>query len=317
MSSCVEFEGKAVDNAVQEASDKLNIPREQLKYKVVSYGSSGIFGLVGVKKAKISVTLPKKPDKFKSPKTNNSDKNIETKPVEPVSEIDMETSESKLSPPLFEKEHTKDLVDKPIDKPAADQAGTSIVEEVFESSPNENIDENTDENTDKKDPETVPCVFPQDAIDNGREALQRIIDFITTDASITITKGEDRLLFNITGGNSGVLIGKRGQTLEAIQYLVEKIINKKSTERIRIQIDVEDYLDNRKANLESLAGRLAEKTRSTGKPSTIGQMNAHDRRIIHLSLKDDPGVRTQSIGDGFYRKLVIFPKRKNYRKKKK
>jgi len=285
MSSCVEFEGKAVDNAVQKASDELNISKEQLKYKVISYGSSGIFGLVGVKKAKISVILPKKSDKAKSSDINGSGAE---KPVESVSD-------------LSEEEQTSFLLDK-----KAEQIVSSIVQETFENAPYE-----------KPEKKEEPHSFPQEAIENGREALQRIVDFITTDASISIDEGEDRLFFNVTGGNAGVLIGKRGQTLEAIQYLVEKIINKKSKERIRIQIDVEDYLDNRKANLESLANRLAEKTRNTGKPSTIGQMNAHDRRIIHLSLKDAPGVRTQSIGDGFYRKLVIFPKRKNYRKKKK
>jgi len=309
MSSCVEFEGKAVDNAVQEASDKLNIPKEQLKYKVVSYGSSGIFGLVGVKKARISVTLPKNADISKSSIINSSDKNSaeDKKTAESESESGLavsglaeEKSESNSLTP--EKEQIKTNFEKETEQ----SASSSIVQEAFENT--------SDEKPDKND--AKPCSFPQDAIDNGREALQRIIDFITIDASISVSKGEDRLFFNVTGGNAGVLIGKRGQTLEAIQYLVEKIINKKSQERIRIQIDVEDYLDNRKANLESLAGRLAEKTRNTGKPSTIGQMNAHDRRIIHLSLKDDPGVRTQSIGDGFYRKLVIFPKRKNYRKKK-
>lgn len=281
MSSCVEFEGKAVDKAVQKASEKLNIPVDKLKYKVVSHGSSGIFGLVGVKKAKISVTIPSKPE----------------------ARIDKEVPEND-----FGEKESSIPGDSVIDSyKEVDESVSSIIKETFDETPEQN---------DPVQNDREPVSFPQEAIDSGREALQRIIDFITTGASITISEGEDRLLYNVRGGNAGVLIGKRGKTLEAIQYLVEKIINKKSKERIRIQIDVEDYLDNRRANLESLASRLAEKTKKTGKPSTIGQMNAHDRRIIHLSLKDNPEVRTQSIGDGFYRKLVIFPKRKNYRRKK-
>ncbi len=82
-------------------------------------------------------------------------------------------------------------------------------------------------------------------------------------------------------------------------------------------MDIEGYLNKRKDRLESLAKRLAEKVKVSGKPSTIGQMNAHDRRIIHIALKDDIEVRTQSIGEGFYRKLVIFPKKKNAKKKAK
>jgi spoIIIJ-associated protein len=289
MSSCLEFEGKAVDKAVQKASEELNIPKEKLKYNVISYGSSGIFGLVGVKKAKISVILPKEMQKSEPSSCPQPD----------AEKADMEA------------EDTAEAEEKFADKE--------------DSEDSESVVSGENEKEDIQDSDSAPATFftstrkapfPPELIQIGREALQRIIDFITTGAEIFVEEEEDRILFNVKGGTAGVLIGKQGQTLEAIQYLVEKIINKNSQERIRIQVDVEGYLDSRKANLENLARRLADKTKNTGKPSTIGQMNAHDRRIIHLALKDDARVRTQSIGDGFYRKLVIFPKRKNFRKKK-
>jgi spoIIIJ-associated protein len=124
-----------------------------------------------------------------------------------------------------------------------------------------------------------------------------------------LSQQKGRLVFSISGGDSGVLIGKRGQTLEAIQYLLEKMINKKSTNRIRVLVDVEGYLDKRKSNLKLMASRMAEKAKRTKKPVTIGQMNSHDRRIVHIHLKDESGVRTQSLGEGYYRKLMIFPKK--------
>jgi len=123
-------------------------------------------------------------------------------------------------------------------------------------------------------------------------------------------------VFNVVGGNAGVLIGKRGQNLEAIQYLIDKIVNKKSEKRIRLQVDVEGYIKARKENLTKLAEKLAEKTKKTGRPSTIGQISAQDRRTVHLTLKSDKEVRTQSIGDGYYRKLVIFPRKSNYKRKR-
>jgi spoIIIJ-associated protein len=89
------------------------------------------------------------------------------------------------------------------------------------------------------------------------------------------------------------------------------MVNKKSTNRVRVLVDVEGYLEKRKKNLQQLASRMAEKARRIKKPVTIGQMNAHDRRIVHIHLKDENGVRTQSIGDGYYRKLMIFPKKQN------
>ena len=158
--------------------------------------------------------------------------------------------------------------------------------------------------------------FPKDPLDLGRSVLQRIIDSITSDASITVEEDSDRILFNVAGGNAAVLIGKRGQTLEAIQSLVKKVVNKHNNndKRIRVQVDIEGYLETRRVNLERLAERLAEKSKRIRKPISMGQMSAHDRRIIHLALKDDPDVRTKSRGEGYMRKIVIFPQKNNMRR---
>jgi spoIIIJ-associated protein len=115
---------------------------------------------------------------------------------------------------------------------------------------------------------------------------------------------------NVAGGNAGVLIGKKGQTLEAIQSLVDKIVNKHNDyhDRIRVQVDVEGYLATRELNLEKLAMRMADKSKKIRKPISLGQMNGYDRRIVHMALKDDQEVQTKSRGEGYIRKLVIFPK---------
>jgi len=252
MSPSLEFEEKNVEMAVKKACEKLNIPREKLKHDVISYGSTGIFGLVGTKKARIRVTLPE-PSRAPEQKESDSEKN------------------SGGSPP-----------------PAKDDTDLQI-------------------DVAPEKPEILPS--DEDPKDIGRDALQRIIDLITTDATIAIEERSNRIFFNVKGGNSGILIGKRGQTLEAIQYVLEKIVNKKRQERIRIQVDVEGYLEKRRISLEGLATRLAEKVKRTGKPATIGQMNSHDRRIVHIALKNDGKVRTQSMGEGVLRKLVIFPKK--------
>ncbi len=277
MSSCLEFEAKAVDKAVKKASEALNIPIEKLQYNIISYGSSGIFGLVGVKKARISVTVPE-------------DVASETAAdAEEAVPCHVEAPEAGAGEEGIDADGIDGLLND-LGGPTSDHVA-SLVDEAFGL---------------EKPAETHPA----EAVATGKEALRRIIDFITSGAEIHVEAGEDRILFNVEGGNAGVLIGKRGQTLEAIQYLVEKIVNRQSDTRIRIQIDVEGYLNNRRENLKNLARKLSEKAKSTGKPATIGQMNAHDRRIIHLTLKNDQGVRTQSIGDGFYRKLVIFPKKR-------
>ena len=253
MTHDLEFEGKSVEQAAEEASNELNIKKEDLKFDVLSYGSTGIFGLVGSKKARIRVNLPKGFDAKKEP-------SLKRERLEKELDIDFSILDG------------DNAASSPDEKPEATET-----------------------------------------IDLCRNVLQRIIDTITTDAKIKVIRESDHILFDIKGGSPGILIGKRGQTLEAIQYLIEKIANKKNDERIRVQIDVEGYLETRRTHLERLAYRLADKAVRTGKPMTIGQMNAHDRRIVHLSLKDSQGVRTQSLGNGAYRKLMIIPRKKRQR----
>lgn len=162
----------------------------------------------------------------------------------------------------------------------------------------------------------VPVDVSEEAMRIGRETLQKMVTLITDDTTVTAESDEDRLLLKVEGGNSGVLIGRRGQTLEAMQYLTDKIINRYSDSRVRLKVDIEGYMETRKANLKTLAYKMADKAKKTGKPATINQMTAQDRRIIHLTLKDDTRVRTQSMGDGYYRRLVIFPKKSSFKRKK-
>jgi spoIIIJ-associated protein len=158
--------------------------------------------------------------------------------------------------------------------------------------------------------------FEEHPLDLSRAVLQRIVDAITSDATISAEETNDRILLNVAGGNAGVLIGKKGQTLEAIQSLVDKIVNKHNNhhDRIRVQVDVEGYQATRKQNLEKLAMRLADKSKRIRKPISLGQMNGYDRRIVHLALKDDPEVQTKSRGEGYMRKLVIFPQKTGARR---
>ena len=247
MSPVLEFESKSVEEAVQKASQELNIPPKKLTHDIISYGSTGIFGLVGSKKAKIRVVVPD------------------------------DVTEESADPASLEVEEDC-------------EEAMAIVDEAFGKESSTEISEDT--------------------ITLGKETLQKIVDFISNDAVISVSQNEGKLVYEVTGGKTAVLIGKRGQTLEAMQYILEKIINKQNEKRIRVEVDIEGYLQSQRERLEKLAYRLSEKVKKTGKPVTAGQFNAHDRRIIHISLKEDREVRTHSVGEGYYRKLKIYPKRK-------
>jgi len=256
--SSFEFEDKNVDKAVKKACKELNLTRDEIKYDVLSYGSSGIFGLARAKKARIRVTLPEKAQETVTAS--------ETQPEN--SEREVESSGEGLS----EEDHSFE------NRGIADQLQSG---------------------------------FPEDSLVLGRTVLRRIVDCIAPDAKISAEESSERILLNVAGGNPAVLIGKKGQTLEAIQSLVEKIVNKhhNNHDKIRVQVDVEGYLETRRVNLEKLAVRLAEKSKRIRKPISLGPMSAYERRIVHLALKNDPDVRTKSRGEGYVRKLTIFPQK--------
>ena len=123
-------------------------------------------------------------------------------------------------------------------------------------------------------------------------------------------------MFNIEGDNAAILIGKHGQTLKAMQHIIEKIIHKSCGERVRVLVDVEQYMEKRKASLKSLATRMADKVKQTGKPTTINRMDAFERKIIHDTLRKNKHVKTRSAGGGEIRNVVIHPGKKSWRTKK-
>ncbi|MFN2356207.1 MAG: R3H domain-containing nucleic acid-binding protein, partial [Desulfotignum sp.] len=188
--------------------------------------------------------------------------------------------------------------DEPRDRPKTSEAATETATD--------------DRSLEQTQAETPPVLdVTPESIDLGKTTLQKMADLITEDAVVDAATDKDHLTLKISGGNAGILIGRKGQTLDAMQFLTDKIINRKSEARVRVKVDVEGYTETRKSNLRHLAIKMAEKAKKTGRPATINQMSAQDRRIVHLVLKDDNQVRTQSMGDGYYRRLVIFPKKKN------
>lgn len=150
----------------------------------------------------------------------------------------------------------------------------------------------------------------------AEEILVTLLDMMDIDAttmpeSLQTTNGEEQvtlpLAFNIQGEDLGILIGRRGQTLAALQYVVRLIINHQMKVWTPVVIDVEGYKQRRSEALQALAVRMAEQVRIKGVPFTLEPMPAYERRIIHLALTDHPDVTTESTGEGDARKVVILP----------
>lgn len=149
---------------------------------------------------------------------------------------------------------------------------------------------------------------PGPCAEEARRVLQELLRWLSDQARVHIREETDeRILLEIEGDKTGLLIGKRGQTLDALQYLVNKMVNRSAEGGKRIEVDMEAYRHRREQSLRNMALRLGEKAKKKKKPITIEAMNAHDRRIVHLTLKNDQALETKSVGKGELRKLVIQP----------
>lgn len=119
---------------------------------------------------------------------------------------------------------------------------------------------------------------------------------------------EGDLYLDVKGDREGILIGKHGRTLESLQFLINRMVNKQLKEPVKIFLDINQYKERRADSLTKMAARLGEKAKSMGKTITVGPFNAHDRKIIHLTLKEDPSIETESLGEGDMKRVKIIPK---------
>ena len=168
-------------------------------------------------------------------------------------------------------------------------------------------------------PAIIKARVKNDITRDTKEYLEKIFAAMETEVTIDIDydKEADTMDIDLEGPEMGILIGKRGQTLDSLQYLVSLFVNKKSESYIRVKLNTENYRERRKETLENLAKNIAFKVKRTRKSFTLEPMNPYERRIIHSTLQNDKFVATKSEGEEPYRKVVVFLKKGNKGGKKK
>ena len=148
----------------------------------------------------------------------------------------------------------------------------------------------------------------EEAIEIARQLMMELLEGMGMKAEVGASlRGED-LYLNIMGDREGILIGKHGRTLESLQFLFNRMVNKQLKEGVKVYVDVNDYKVKRTDSLTKMAARLGEKVKRAEKPLTIGPFNSHDRRIIHLAIKENPALETESLGEGEMKRIRIIPK---------
>ena len=150
----------------------------------------------------------------------------------------------------------------------------------------------------------------EDLLPLAQKILEQTLAKMQEPATVTATQEEDRISLLIETADAGLLIGKQGQTLDALQYLITKMLAKQTRKKVRVAIDVEAYRARHHEALALLAQKYGEKVKRSGRPITLNPMNPYDRRIVHMALQEDKDLKTISRGEGLYKKVIISPARK-------
>ena len=268
----ITVSAKNLDDAITEALIQLGVTSDQLDYEVIEKGSAGFLG-IGMKQAvikarkKVVIEEKKEIEEVEIPKK------------EPVKEYPKKEPKKKnISKDKKEKKEKKEKHEEPVkESSAAEKKEVELA---------------------KIEPQTI-------------EACEKFIyDVLNAmdmkDVKVTSTVDEEGALsIDMEGNNMGILIGKRGQTLDSLQYLTNRVANKMQDGYLRVKLDTEDYRRRRKETLENLAKNIASKVKRTRRTVSLEPMNPYERRIIHSALQSDPAVSTHSEGEEPYRRVVV------------
>ena len=289
----IEVSSKTIEDAVLEAAIQLGTTRDKVAYEVITQPTSGFLGIGGRKavirahqKSDEEIEAKEKADKEMEKLLNRvNEKKEAPKPSEPVKKTEAPKKQEK---PVEAKKQAAPKSEEP--KAAL---ASAVKEEPKAAAP---------ASAPKPDKPAVP-------VDTApvEKFLKDVFGAMGMEVTVNITQNPQDREMNITldGADMGVLIGKRGQTLDSLQYLSSLVVNKNTEDYIRVKVDTENYRERRKATLENLAKNIAQKVKRTRKPVSLEPMNPYERRVIHSALQNDKYVCTHSEGEEPYRRVVV------------
>ena len=275
MNGSIRVSAKTVDDAITEALIQLGVTSDRLEYEVIEKGSAGFLG-IGMKQAVIEAR--RKPE----PK--------EEKVEEPVVEEPVKAEPKKVEAVQPQKAAAEKKADEP---------QKAAFEKVVEKEVKEEVKKET--KLVEVQPQTIEAV--EDFLKNTMKAMDMEVELKTE------IDQDGALCVDMSGEHMGILIGKRGQTLDSLQYLANRVANKHQEGYVRVKLDTENYRARREETLRHLAKNIAHKVKRNRRPVALEPMNPYERRIIHSALQSDPYVMTHSEGEEPFRKVVISLKK--------
>lgn len=270
------FKGKTVEDALTNASIALGMTSDHISYEVIDKGSVGFLGFAS-KDAVIRVRLGE-----------DSEENAKKDDI--AEEADSATAANQES--IVENRENREEKDK-------------------ESSEPDQLKPVSDNPSHAKDQDKKNLSISDDELSKVEDVAENFLNDVFEKMGLTVSIKKDydqeskSLNLDLVGPDMGVIIGKRGQTLDSLQYLTNLVVNRKTSNYVRVKIDTENYRERRKETLENLAHNVAYKVKKTRRPVALESMNPYERRVIHAALSEDPYVTTHSEGEEPYRHVVV------------
>lgn len=276
MADTIDVSAKTVNDAIAQALQRLGKKQDEVDIEILTEGSRGILG-IGAEDAKIRVSVRKPAP-------------VEPPPPPPAPRVD------KPRPPAPEAPARRS---SPLRAEKPRPTAADIVAAATQSE--------------------IPGVSPE-VVAVAKEVVEELLRLMGLRAHVTMRGPEPRgartpddgtatCTADVSGEDLGILIGRRGENLSALQYVTNLIVSKRTEGDVRVVVDVEHYHVRRYESLRGLAQRMADRVRQSGSPITLEPMPPHERRIVHMTLAEDPDVSTASIGEGDERRVVISPKK--------
>ena len=342
MENAKEFEGKTLEDAISQACAFFDAPREKLEIDIIQDAKSGIFGLVGARKAVIQAKLAqfRVSDLLASPAPRNGRKHQASAPAATEraalhqddasaeggrsefhrSESQLQEKKRRPSRPLREaarQEESRDSAERrdPKNRRRDGRAGHErpVAHQGHRPAPFASSHQDMDiESGDLDAPYERTAFTPLADLDQEalvtavHETAEQLIRPIADTVRLDVEVGEGRVAVHVSSDDDlGLLIGREGQTLACLQYLASRIVARRMGTPVRLQFDAGDYRERQDEKLRELALVLAERAKTTGRVCPTRPLSSYQRRIVHMTLQDDPAIQTRSAGEGPLKRVVI------------
>ena len=261
-----EFEGKDVADAISKACKSLNVPQENLDIEVLTTGTSGIFGLCR-QKTRLRVSVKK--------------------------EYRQKTEEKPSKRPAKAKSEKTEIIDK--------KKRASSREQKKEDRPELSAQVQDIAREPKKDFQVGPELLAKVEVD-----ISRLLELMASPSEVSVSSSQENVNVLIKGEHVDEIVAENGKILDSLQYLLRKMIGKSFTEKAIITLDAGDFRATRNEELKQLGLQLAAEVKKSDKTRSIPSLNPSERRVVHIALQDDQDIRSRSVGEGLFKKVLIY-----------